>query len=79
MNVAPLSYFTTHIQTIGYQASPDADGLLTYKLRGSLPEADKHSFRIGWQGSATVYTDWSILGYALLRRPLIALRTFFKI
>ncbi|MCD8570509.1 MAG: HlyD family efflux transporter periplasmic adaptor subunit [Alphaproteobacteria bacterium] len=72
MNTAPLSGYDAGINSIGYQASPDADGLLTYKVRATLP--DGYDGRIGWQGTARIYGNWNILAYALLRRPLITLR-----
>lgn len=72
MNVSPLNGHAGTIESIGYQASIDADGLLTYKIRAALPEG--YTPRIGWKGSAKIYGDWSILAYAVLRRPLISLR-----
>ncbi len=72
MNVAPLETLEGRILSMGYQASADADGLLTYKVRASLPEG--YSPRIGWKGTAKVYGEWSVLIYAVLRRPLISLR-----
>ncbi len=73
----PLSRYETILSTMGYQASADADGLLTYKMRAKLPEGE--DLRIGWQGTARVYSDWSVLGYAMLRRPLIYLRQVFGV
>lgn len=72
LNVAPLKGYEAQILSIGYQASADADGLLTYKLRAKLNEQDKP--RIGWKGTAKIHGQWSILSYAMLRRPLITLR-----
>lgn len=72
MNAAPLSSHSAQIKSIGYQASPDADGLLTYKIRANLPE--EYKARIGWKGTARIYSSWNILAYAILRRPLITLR-----
>lgn len=71
-NVDPLDTREATIRSIGYQAGADPDGLLTYKLRASLP--DDYTPRIGWKGTAKIYGGWSVLGYAILRRPLIALR-----
>lgn len=72
MNVEPLKNYRGAIKTIGYQASADPDGLLTYKLRASLP--DDYIPRVGWKGTAKIYGYWRPLAYAILRRPLIALR-----
>jgi multidrug resistance efflux pump len=72
MNASPLKGYKADIISMGYQATPDADGLLSYKIRGSYDPNEGQ--RIGWQGTAKLKSDWSFLGYALLRRPLIALR-----
>ena len=73
LNISPLSSRIAEIVSIGYQASADADGLLTYKIRAKL-DGEQDNLRIGWKGTAKVQGDWSILAYALLRRPLITLR-----
>lgn len=73
LNVAPLSGGRASIKTIGYQASPDPDGLLTYKIRAALQDGEER--RIGWKGTAKIYGSWSVLSYAVLRRPLAALRS----
>ena len=73
---SPLSSKAARITSIGYQASADADGLMTYKVRAAIHDP---SLRIGWKGTAKIRTDWSILGYALLRRPMIALRNLLGI
>ena len=72
LNVSPFSGRQAVLKTIGYQASPDPDGLLTYKIRGEVK--DKEGLRIGWQGTAKIKGEWTLLSYALLRRPLIAFR-----
>jgi hypothetical protein len=71
-NAAPLRGYAGEALNAGYQASADPDGLMTYKLRASLQRDD--DLRIGWKGTAKIYGNWTILGYSLLRRPLIALR-----
>jgi len=77
LNVRPFNGMAATITAIGYQASVDDDGLLTYKIRAAMH--DSNDVRIGWQGTAKIQTDWSILGYSLLRRPLIALRNMLGI
>ena len=72
LNVAPLKGYEAEILSIGYQASADADGLLTYKVRAKINESDAP--RIGWKGTAKIHGQWSVLSYAILRRPLITLR-----
>jgi hypothetical protein len=73
LNVSPLSSYRAEIISIGYQASADPDGLLTYKIRAKLAD-NPENVRIGWKGTAKVQGGWSILSYAILRRPLITLR-----
>jgi hypothetical protein len=73
LNVAPLKGYNAIIESIGYQATQDPDGLLSYKIKARL--ADNHpNIRIGWKGTAKIYGDRVILGYALLRRPITLLR-----
>ena len=72
LNVAPLSSHDAIIKSIGYQASPDPDGLLTYKVYAS--PVDAADLRSGWKGTAKIRGEWTILSYAVLRRPLAALR-----
>lgn len=72
LNVSPLSGYAAAIRSIGYQASPDADGLLTYKIY-AIPE-DADGLRIGWKGTARIKSGWAVLSYAVLRRPLASLR-----
>lgn len=73
LNTAPLSNNHAVITSIGYEPSADPDGLMTYKIRAVMGE-NVTDVRIGWQGTAKIKTDWTVLGYAMMRRPLIALR-----
>lgn len=77
LNVAPLKGYSAQVISMGYQASPDPDGLLTYKIRARIDmdgKKNQNTLRIGWKGTAKVKGSWSVLGYAAMRRPLIALR-----
>ena len=74
MNVAPLSGYRARIKTVGYQATPDPDGLLTYKVRADLSPEAMQNVRLGWRGTAKLYGEWSVLSYAVIRRPLIFIR-----
>ena len=73
-NARPLISVTGTIHVFGFQATPDPDGLLSYKLRAKIDEKDKDDLRIGWKGTAKIYGGWTILSYAILRRPLASLR-----
>ena len=72
LNTQPLKTHEADIVSIGYQASADPDGQLTYKIRAKID--DTEAMRIGHKGTAKIKSHWSILGYAVLRRPLIAIR-----
>jgi len=72
LNTAPLKKHEAHLKTIGYQASMDPDGLLTYKIRAGFEEGDAQ--RIGLTGTAKLYGGRGILAYSIFRRPLISLR-----
>ena len=73
LNISPLRSHKGAIRSVGYQAGADPDGLITYKVLAELPE-DARDMRIGWKGTAHVKGDWTILSYAILRRPFITLR-----
>jgi biotin carboxyl carrier protein len=64
--------FAAEKESLGYQASMDPDGLLTYKLRARFK--DGTDLRVGWQGTSKIKGDWTILALAILRQPLISLR-----
>ena len=72
MNTSPFNGHSGEVLAMGYQATQDPDGLLTYKIRGAYHDGE--NIRIGWQGTAKLKSGWSFMGYALLRRPLIAFR-----
>ncbi len=74
LNVTPLGFNKATYESIGYQATPDADGLLTYKVRARFTDpSDKP--RIGWTGTGKVYGSRTILAFNILRRPLVAMRS----
>lgn len=78
LNVSPLGYREAVYDSIGYQATPDPDGLLTYKVRARFAEGEDLP-RIGWTGTAKLYGERTIFAANLLRRPLIALRRKFGV
>ena len=73
LNVTPFNSKEIRYDSIGYQATMDTGGLLTYKIRGKFidPEDD---IRIGWTGTGKVYGDRTILAVNILRRPITTLR-----
>lgn len=73
LNVSPFAGKKAEVRSVGYQASVDADGMLTYKVAARLA-AGAQAGRIGWKGTARIRGGWTVLGYAIARRPVIALR-----
>ncbi len=73
LGVSPFRSHKAEIISIGYQATPDPDGLLTYKIRARFKQ-NTGTQRVGWTGTAKLYGDWTIYGYAIARKPLAALR-----
>jgi len=71
LNVRPTTGYDGEVTSIGYEATPDPDGMLTYKVRATLKDEE---LRIGWQGTAKIKGSWTIMAYALLRRPILSLR-----
>lgn len=77
LSVNPLGDYSANITSIGYEASPDADGLLSYKVRASIPAG--RDIRIGWKGTARIKGHWTVLSYAVLRRPILSVRQMLGI
>ena len=73
LNVNPFASQKVEYESVGYQASQDSDGLLTYKVRGHFIDPEEE-IRIGWTGTGKVYGERTILGINLLRRPITTLR-----
>ncbi len=73
LNVTPFNSRKVNYDSIGYQATMDNDGLLTYKIRGDFIDKED-DIRIGWTGTAKVYGDRTLLIINILRRPITTLR-----
>jgi len=73
LNVMPVASREATYESIGYQATPDPDGLVTYKVRAKFAEGEEPP-RIGWTGTGKVYGDRTLLVFNILRRPIVALR-----
>lgn len=73
LNVSPLGFKKASYDSISYQATPDPDGLLTYKIRARFEKGGDMP-RVGWTGTGKVYGDRTIMAYNVLRRPLVTLR-----
>ncbi|MCB1530754.1 MAG: HlyD family efflux transporter periplasmic adaptor subunit [Rhodospirillales bacterium] len=73
LNISPLRRLEAEIKTVSYEATPDPDGLLTYKVRAVFPEGVPRP-SIGLKGTARLYGGYTLFGYQMLRRPLATLR-----
>ena len=73
LNVMPIGSIEATYESIGYQASPDPDGLMTYKIRAKLTDVGEKP-RIGSTGTGKVYGGRTIMAFNILRRPFITLR-----
>lgn len=73
LNVTPLSSKKINYDSIGYQATMDTGGLMTYKIRGKFIDKE-NDIRIGWTGTGKIYGERTILALNILRRPLTTLR-----
>lgn len=78
LHTSPLSAQRASIESIGYQAGMDPDGLLTYKIVAVMDKNDDN-IRIGWKATAKIRGEWTTLSYAILRRPMIALRNLLGV
>ena len=73
LNVMPLGFRNATYEDIGYQATQDPDGLMTYKVRARFDKEGPMP-RVGWTGTGKVYGSRTILAYNIFRRPLVTLR-----
>ncbi|MEI7445156.1 MAG: HlyD family efflux transporter periplasmic adaptor subunit [Burkholderiales bacterium] len=77
LRVAPTRPLEARIEQTSYQATLSPEGVASYRLRArfdALDPEDAQRVRIGLAGTAKVYGERAPLGYAMLRRPLAALR-----
>lgn len=74
LNVMPFNSRYVDYSSIGYQATMDGSGQMSYKIRGNFIDLDNNDVRIGWTGTAKVYGDRTILIVNILRRPITTLR-----
>ncbi|MEO5338398.1 MAG: HlyD family efflux transporter periplasmic adaptor subunit [Magnetospirillum sp. WYHS-4] len=73
LNIAPLDPLPAHLRTASYEAEPNPDRILAYRLKASLDDGTAPP-RIGLKGTAKVYGGDVFLAWYLFRRPLAALR-----
>jgi hypothetical protein len=73
LNVAPERSIGAVLRYASYEATPSADGVLSYRLKASF-DAGQTPPRIGLKGTAKIYGQRVSLFYFLMRRPLAAVR-----
>ncbi|MGI9317544.1 MAG: efflux RND transporter periplasmic adaptor subunit [bacterium] len=76
LNTDPTKPLEASLTRTSYQPSEN-DGSLSYALRASIIDESDFS-RLGWQGTAKVYSNEEVtLFYYLFRKPISAARQFF--
>jgi multidrug resistance efflux pump len=73
MDAQPFKTYEAAITSIGYQATADYDGFLSYKVNAIFAEKPKDA-RIGWKGTAKIKGDHVMLIYSIMRKPIILFR-----
>ncbi|MDY0029151.1 MAG: HlyD family efflux transporter periplasmic adaptor subunit [Pseudobdellovibrionaceae bacterium] len=75
LNVSPMAGYRAKITSVGYEASSDISGDVSYKVKAEISgnETSK-DFRVGWKGVAKIKTEWSILGLEIIKKPLLLAR-----
>lgn len=71
-NVSPLDSYGARILSASYEALPQPDQVLAYRIEAAFEDGDRP--RLGMRGTAKVYGARAPLVYYLLRRPLAWLR-----
>lgn len=71
----PLAPLRGSILETSYQARPDPDGIVAYRLLATIDGSSAQA-RLGLHGTAKLHGKRVSLGYYLLRRPLAAMRAW---
>ena len=76
LNTDPTKPLEANLTQTSYEPSEN-DGHLSYALRASIVDEDDFS-RLGWQGTAKVYSNEEVtLFYYLFRKPISTIRQLF--
>ncbi len=78
LNIDPLAPVQATLRYAAYEAVPQPDGAMAYRLRASIPPGAPHP-RIGLKGTVRVAGHRVPLVYWLLRKPLSALRQWLGV
>jgi multidrug resistance efflux pump len=71
LDADPLWSRQARVESASYQARTSASGVLSFAM---IAQVAGDPPRIGSRGTAKVYGNWAPLAYAVLRRPISALR-----
>lgn len=77
LRVAPTAPLRARVEQTSYQATLSPEGVASYRLRArftDLTPEQARQVRIGLAGTAKLYGERAPIAYAVLRRPLAALR-----
>ncbi len=75
LNVRPMDGFEARISSVGYEATADEAGDVTYKVKAQLKEdTAREDLRVGWKGVAKIRTEWTLLGLEILKKPILMAR-----
>lgn len=75
LSAYPLQPLHGTIIETSYEARPNDDGIVAYRLLASVDGTPDHA-RLGLHGTAKLYGSRVLLGYYLFRRPLAAFRAW---
>ncbi|AUG51723.1 efflux RND transporter periplasmic adaptor subunit [Thalassospira marina] len=75
LDIDPTRPIAAKLTSIGYQAQPTAAGTMAYRYRADI-DGTLNTDLLGARGTARLEGDKILLAYALLRRPIAALRQF---
>ncbi len=73
LNVDPDNALQARLSHVGYQAQPDAAGVMAYRLEAELEPGQKTP-RIGLKGVARIYGEETRLAWLLFHRPYVVVR-----
>jgi multidrug resistance efflux pump len=73
LNVAPLTSYRATVTQTAYEPGLSPEGHPAYIVKAVF-EPNQPIPRLGLKGTAKIYGEWTVLGYAILRKPLRALR-----
>jgi len=75
LNVSPMDGFEAKISSVGYEATSNEAGDVSYKVKAQVTgDVDREDLRVGWKGIAKIKTEWTLLGLEILKKPILMAR-----